>query len=338
MKKIIICLCLLFSLGCVKAEEIEIKNKNLYIFDESAQVDGAYDGIGFIAGSNVNVKSILEYGALAGADVYFNGNINKDLFTFGASVDISGSIGRDAYIAGTSVKINGNINGNLYVYASELIIGEEAIINGNVKFYGETFKTKGGSIGGTLSYYENVIYEGDTKYNEKIMKVEKTEFNFANYLKNICFDLLKSLFIFFLIAFSFPKLLKKISKNYKFDNVVNIFGLAGSGLIYLFIIPFVSTLLLVSSIGFSAGIIMLLLAGILIYVSSLFFGYLVGNLIISKLKKEHNIYLDGLIGITLITILSYIPYISIFVSMVSICAGFGILVKLVVNKENRIVK
>ena len=83
---------------------------------------------------------------------------------------------------------------------------------------------------------------------------------------------------------------------------------------------------------------MLLLAGILIYVSSLFFGYLVGNLIISKLKKEHNIYLDGLIGITLITILSYVPYISIFISMISICAGFGILVKLIINKENRIVK
>ena len=186
MKKIIICLCLLFSLGCVKAEEIEIKNKNLYIFDESVQVDGAYDGIGFIAGSNVNVKSILEYGALAGADVYFNGNINKDLFTFGASVDISGSIGRDAYIAGTSVKINGNINGNLYVYASELIIGEEAIINGNVKFYGETFKTKGGSIGGTLSYYEtgqrwqltglsyhrmNPDYEGSMKLLDKNVEV-----------------------------------------------------------------------------------------------------------------------------------------------------------------------
>jgi len=338
MKKIIICLCLLFSLGCVKAEEIETKNKNLYAFDESVEVDGVYDGIGFIAGSNVNVKSILEYGALAGADVYFNGNINKDLFTFGSSVDISGSVGRDAYIAGTSVKINGNISGNLYVYSSELIIGEEAIINGNVKFYGETFKTKGGSISGTLFYYEDTIYEGSTKYEEKIMKVEKTEFSFVDYLKNICFDLIKSLFIFFLIAFSFPKLLKKINKNYKFDNVINVFGLAGNGLIYLFIIPFLSTLLLVSSIGFSAGIIMLLFAGILIYVSSLFFGYLVGNLIISKLKKEHNIYLDGLIGITLITILSYVPYISIFISMISICAGFGVLVKLVVNKENRVVK
>ena len=198
MKKIIICLCLVFSLIGIKAEEIETKNKNLYAFDESVEVEGAYDGIGFIAGSNVNVKSILEYGALAGADVYFNGNINKDLFTFGSSVDISGSVGRDAYIAGTSVKINGNISGNLYVSASELIIGEEATILGNVKFYGETFKTKGGSISGTLSYYEDTIYEGDIKYNEKIMKVENTEFNFVNYLKKLCFDLLKSLFIFFL--------------------------------------------------------------------------------------------------------------------------------------------
>lgn len=338
MKKIFIFLCLLFSINFVCADEVEIKNKNLCVFDEIVEVDGAYDGIGFIAGSSVNVKSILEYGALAGADVYFNGNVNKDLFTFGSSVNITGNVGRDAYIAGTTVKINGNVEGNLYVYSSELIIGEDASINGNVKFYGDSFKTKGGIINGILSYYEDVIYEGSTKYEEKLMKRETQSFNLIDTLKEICFNLLKSLFVFFLVAFSFPKLLKKISKNYKFDNVINVFGLAGSGLIYLFVIPFISMLLLVSSIGFSAGVIIMLIAGILIYVSSLFFGYLVGNLISSKLKKEHNIYIDGLIGITIITVLSYIPYIGLFISLTSVCAGFSILVKLIANKENRSVK
>jgi len=337
MKKIIICLCILFSFACVSADEnTDVKNKNLYVFDETVDVDGNYDGIGFIAGSNVTVSSNIQYGALAGSNLYFKGVINKDLFALGSSIDISGSVYRDAYVAGTTVKVSGTIEGNLYVYASELILSEEAKINGNLKFYGTSFKTNGGFIGGVLSYYEDIEYIGDTKYEENIMASNTEEFNILNYLKSICLNLLKSLFIFFLIAFTFPKLLKKMRSNYDINNVTNVLALCGSGLMYMFIIPFVASMLLISSIGFSAGIIIMILSGIIIYLSTLFFGYLLGNVILKRiLKKEHNDYLSGLIGITLITVLSYIPYIGGFVSIIGMFAGFSVIVKMVINKENR---
>ena len=61
MKKIIITLVIsIFSIFSVNAEEQlltenEIKNSNLYQAGENVHADGSYDGISFVAGSEVEV-------------------------------------------------------------------------------------------------------------------------------------------------------------------------------------------------------------------------------------------------------------------------------------------
>ena len=124
-------------------------------------------------------------------------------------------------------------------------------------------------------------------------------------------------------------------EKYELNDAIGFLSLCGSGLIYMFILPVVSCMLIISSIGMSAGFILLALIFVLMYLSNLFFGYILGNLICKLLKQEYNVYLSGLFGITLITVLSYIPYINVVVNLVSVCSGFGILVKLITDKENR---
>ena len=88
MKKLIITLVIsIFSIFSVNAEEQlltenEFKNENLYQAGENVTASGNYDGISFVAGSEVDVKTNSIFGALAGMNVRFNGITSKDFNLF----------------------------------------------------------------------------------------------------------------------------------------------------------------------------------------------------------------------------------------------------------------
>ena len=166
MKKLIITLVIsIFSIFSVNAEEQlltenEFKNENLYQAGENVTASGNYDGISFVAGSEVDVKTNSIFGALAGMNVRFNGITSKDLFIAGSSLEINGNVKRDAYAAASEVKVTGIVEGNLYVAAEKLIITESAEIKGNIKFYGTTLENKSTKIEGKVSYYEDANVKG----------------------------------------------------------------------------------------------------------------------------------------------------------------------------------
>ena len=176
MKKIIITLVIsIFSIFSVNAEEQlltenEIKNSNLYQAGENVHADGSYDGISFVAGSEVDVNTKSLFGALAGKNVKFNGITEKDLFIAGSSLEINGNVKRDLYAAAEEVKITGIIEGNLYIASNKLVISENAEIKGKVKFYGAELENKSSKIEGKISYYENAKVSGLENFETDIMK------------------------------------------------------------------------------------------------------------------------------------------------------------------------
>lgn len=339
MKKIIITLVIsIFSIFSVNAEEIqnEFKNENLYKAGENVTVDGNYDGISFVAGNEVDVKTNSIFGVLAGANVQFNGITSKDLFIAGSSLEINGNVKRDAYVAASEVKVTGIIEGNLYVVAEKLTITENAEIKGNIKFYGTTLENASSKIEGKVSYYENAIVKGLENIETNTMKQNTAKTSIKDKLVQIGYGLLRNLFTFMVIAYAFPKLLKHIQTKYVYNNVTDYLVTAGIGILGLFIFPMVAFLLLISNIGVSVGLIMLVLYFIILYMTTITTGYILGNVISTKvIKKGTNTYIEGLLGILAITVLSYIPYIGSLVSTITILFGFGVIIKMITNRENR---
>lgn len=309
-------------------------NQNLYEAGENISVDGEYDGISFVAGMDLNVNTTSLFGALAGQNINFKGITEKDLFVAGEKIEISGIVKRDVYAAGSEVKITGVVEGNLYVISEKVVISETAQIKGNIKFYGTELENKG-VLEGKVSYYEDANVSGLGNIETNIMK-NNNKVDVKDKIINIGYSLLRYLFVFMIITFAFPKLLKYIKTKYNFNNITDYMVTTGVGIIGMFVVPFIAVLLLISNIGISLGLIMITLYIIAIYITTIISGYIIGNLITSKIiKMESNDYISGLLGITSIVILSYVPYIGSLISMISLLFGFGLIIKMLVNRENR---
>ncbi len=342
MKKLIITLVIsIFSIFSVNAEEQlltenEFKNENLYQAGENVTASGNYDGISFVAGSEVDVKTNSIFGALAGMNVRFNGITSKDLFIAGSSLEINGNVKRDAYAAASEVKVTGIVEGNLYVAAEKLIITESAEIKGNIKFYGTTLESKSTKIEGKVSYYEDANVKGLENIETEVMEQKIVKVSIKDKIINAGYSLLRYLFLFMVLTFAFPKLLKYIKTKYVYNNAGEYLTTCGTGVLGMFMFPIIAVLLLMSNIGISVGLIMFVLYFILMYMTTITSGYILGNVISSKIiKKELNDYLVGLIGIALIVILTYIPYLGTFIGLINLLFGFGIIIKLLTNRENR---
>ena len=342
MKKIIITLMIsIFSIFSVSAEdtlleENELKNENLYQAGETVKASGNYDGISFVAGSEVDVNTNSLFGALAGMNVRFNGITEKDLFIAGSSLEINGNVKRDLYAAAEEVKITGIIEGNIYVASSKLVISESAEIKGNIKFYGTTLENNSSKIEGKISYYEDAKVSGLKNFETEVMKQKVVKVSLKDKIVSLGYSLLRYLFLFMVLTFAFPKLLKHIKTRYVYNKFGDYLTTSGVGVLGMFMFPIIAILLLISNIGVSVGLIMFVLYIILIYMTTIVSGYVLGNLIGTKsFKKELNDYLVGLIGIASIVILSALPYLGTFIGLINLLFGFGVIIKLLTNRENR---
>ena len=301
---------------------------------------GNIDGIGFIAGSTVNVNGSMEYGFIAGKDVTVNGNIQKSIYIAGANVKISkdAKINRDLFIVADTVTLEGTINRDAAIGASELVIKTGSKIKGNIDTSADKITIEEGvTISGTLKYNENAktnISEGATikktetyKQDEKVVE---TTTNYSSTIKSI----VNTIVVFVVIATVFSNATPKTVRIY--ENNKKYLKNTGIGLLILCCVPIVSLLLLVSTLGTSLGLILIVLYILGLYLSQIFTGFILGDVIFNKLiKKELNAILVGIIGIVVLKLLMLIPHIGGLITFVSLILGLGTIYELVFIKEKK---
>ena len=350
IKILLMTMLICLPLYCVKAEEqiitpiedssfqtnetLDVKENilgNAFYFGNNVISNSTISGIGFIAGNNVTIEGKKEYLFAAGNNLYIKGNIEDDAFLAGNMVDISGNINRDLYIASSIVNIRGNIGRKVRIYASEvildgifgenieicatkIIIKEQAIIHGVLKYNADAvIEISEKATIGKIETYE-------TKKEENIGLILRD--NFLNFLSSYANLLVIALVIIYLV----PKLFEKIKENYGNNLMHNYFKLFMKGLIFMIGVPFLIILLLSTYISTSLAIILIPFYIIMVYISTIFTGYLVGYFLLKVLKKEYNIYTTILLGVAVVKLLEFIPYLGIFISMISLFVGLGMMI------------
>ena len=75
--------------------------------------------------------------------------------------------------------------------------------------------------------------------------------------------------------------------------------------------------------------------GIMIYLTNVFVGYLLGDVLIRKVfnKTDVNNYLAILLGIVIIELLKVVPFVGALVSIITLCLGLGIIKKILISKK-----
>lgn len=340
MRKIrilLLALLLLPSIVCAKEnfkyeEKLNIDGKynaTTFFSGDKINSEAEINGISFMAGTEINLDGKLDYAIHMAEDLTLDGKVNNDAFIMsGKQITISGEVKRDAYLLSDNIYIDGNIGRNFFGYATTIKI-ENANIKGNLYLRATEIEFgKNVKIEGKIKYNKNAIIKGEE--NIKNIKTEtyaiKTnKVSISDYIINILNSTLQYVVVGLLLMIFMPNLFKKLDKEKNYSDHI------AKGFIGLFVVPIACIFLIVIPYTRSLAFILLALYIIFIYLSFIFSGYIVGNLV---MKNHNNNYLNLLIGLLILKILTYMPYIGSFVSMGALLIGLGFLLNNIKRAKN----
>ena len=311
----------------------DLDNSSL-IMGNNVELSSKVDGLGIILGNEVMFNAVSDYFITFGNNITFDGKV-RDGLIFGNKVifNESSTIGRDVIIFASSVNISGSINRNIEIYANDVTI-KDVQISGNLKIRASTIDIeRNADIIGELSYNDNAkvnISDVASIGSKKTYVVEKEKKNeLVEKIKTKLVSFVNILVIFAILLYLFPNLFSKLDKSR--NNIVKNIGV---GLVTLIIIPIIILIFIFTLFGISLAILLACLYAILIYLSTIVTGYILGCFIWDKLIKiDKRLYLVGVIGIFILYILKLIPYISNLVTVISVVIGVGSIISLYHRKK-----
>lgn len=302
-------------------------NGTILLAGNMVTYDGSNDGIAMLAGNNVKSKGYSDYALLAGNSIDVTAAvIEKDLFIAGNIINVDATIYRDAVIVGSNIKISGHIERNLTIYGSNVTL-ENVNVSGNVKIMADTVVIKDDVIiNGKLTYgVSNISISGDATIGLKEqVEVNTYKFTFLDTLKGRAISYASLLFVFVILALLIPSSLKNAGdEELSFTQIVTYIGYA---LVFLILVPISALILMMLTIGFPVAIMMLAIYFAAIYLSYAYMGYYVGKKIWLSKNKDENVLLEGLIGITILYLISLIPTVGPIITFIAYLCGLGIII------------
>lgn len=302
-------------------------NGTSFIAGDTVELNSKINGIGFVAGNELDINSAQEYIFGAGTEVNINSDIEKDAFLAGEKITLEENtkLGRDAYIFADTLTIEGTVERNIYVYATTINI--KGTINGNIVVSAmEVNIDEEAKILGTLKCNEDAIIEGiKDDIQTKTYKIQTNDMTFKEYMIEFISSYIHITLLAIVLVFICENLFKKSLKQTEELSANKIAILCGKGFLILIGVPIIAMMLLFSGAFVSVGVIGAMIYGILIYISNIFTGYFLANILDKKyFKKNMNSYLLMIIGLFIIYVISIIPYIGGLISFISILLGLGI--------------
>lgn len=319
--------------GFYADEKVEIegeKDRTIFAAGDTIKVNSMVDGSSFLAGRRLTVNSSQDNLFAAGEQIYIENAGSKevfaagetitvknselrDIFVAGNSVTIEQSKVRDAYIGGSTVIIDSTFEGNVTVSAEKLIITENAVITGELK-YPESAET---DIASSATISKTKKYK--TVDNESI-------FENNQYVSLLTASL--SMILIALILLSTNKRMFKEMNNVKRSLLTTLnTTLKGAGLLLL--IPIIAFILIDTVIGTPIGILLLLIYGVLFYLSAIPTAFYLGRWIIGDKIRDY--YPLTALSIFVLYLLRMIPVVGEAVTLISLLLGFGLFETVIVN-------
>lgn len=305
-------------------------DSSLFAAGESIDVNATVDGNSFLAANEIKLAGNHDSVFVAGKDISLNEVYTKDAYVAGQNIKIESSNIRDLFVMSDTVKITSDITGNAYIGCSSVTIN--SYIAGDVYIAAETIKLgENAVIDGTLKYPsdakitidENAQVAKEVTYTSTTNTSKTT--NYATVIMNRVSSFLGLLVAGLVLLFGYNKLFKEIEKE-KFDSNT-IVKTSVTGLVTLIVLPIAAIVVMCTGIGLSISLISLVVYFILLYLSSIVTAYYFGNKYLKK--KIDNQYLLLTASLACLYVIKLIPYIGGIVGFISLCFGLGFLFNIV---------
>ncbi|MEG1310609.1 MAG: hypothetical protein RR942_18595 [Romboutsia sp.] len=278
---------------------------DIYAFAKEISIDNSNVGGDVIsAGQDISVNSKKIKGDIrvAGQNVNITKYTNcNSIYSVSQDLNFEGST-KNLYAKAENIVIKGTVNGTFDVECENLTISEDANLLGDINIKSPN----------EASIYGNHNLE-NMNYEKVILNENSNLFRIIPILTSFTSAILIGILIFT----SF--------KNY-FNNCnkiasLNIGRYILFGLCVFILFPVLFLLLCISIIGIPVAIILLLIYIVMLYLSHIVVGIVIGKFIL----KGYNPYIQLIAGIFIIKVLMYIPFIGFMFGLCSILFTLGLI-------------
>src|SRR3989344_797819 len=304
--------------------------KNLFVGGGNVSINKKILGDLFAAGGSVNIASPVEKDLFAaGGNMTISAAVGGDLMTAGGTVNIgeAATIGGDFWSGAGILNLNSSVRGNAKLGGGEILINSE--ISGNVEIRADKKLVFGpkSKVLGEIVYRgssEAVIQDGAQISQIEFHKIEKTRTASAKRIVSV-FLLIKilALFVAALIALKlFGKSAHSIVSRPHTKPWVNL----GIGFLGIIAIPIAALILLLTVLGFLAGLILIFCFILALLFSSIFATLFIGSLAEKWILKKTEINLTWrtvIWGVVISAIISLIPIVGWVVMFIAYLMVFG---------------
>lgn len=302
-------------------------NRSLHVFAESIKINGTAS------------RSVITF--CSDFVISSNGLIERDLYAFCGQADIGGTVKGNAKIHGGIIRIFGVFEGDLEIEADEITVSSPAVIKGNL-IYHSSKEARIDTAGG-------VVILGTTEWVPPDTDDDSDSSVFRNVVVTTS-ELLAAFLFGLLILIPFRRYAREAVDQLSHRFVVAL----ASGLITVLVFLFAILVVIVSAITFligyglisgnapAAGALVLTLStiilpisafsavsgGILFYIGKIILAFLVGNLIISAIKKG-SVRLSKtqlILGLVALAIVFAIPYLGFVIYILGSVTGAGAII------------
>ncbi len=306
----------------------EQSDHSLFLAGNRVESSDEVNGIGFLAGNLVEVDGIYSYGLFAGNSIKVSGEIKNDLFIAGNAIviDEDAIVSRDLFAVGNTVNISANLYGNVFAGGNRLVL-DNVTIDGDLNVDFDQIVIKGkSSIAGNFKYNENATITGLDELSfgsieTFVSRSEKTVSFFTRFINKLI-SLLGQLVLVAVFILIFGKHIDKALEEFKEKDI---FKNALIGLGILFLVPTIAIFVAITIIGMPVAITFLLFWGVALILSVPIAGIVLGDRLARNVfkKAKMNLYVKALLGVTVVELLSLIPFVGALVSIMSVLFGLG---------------
>ena len=318
---------------------------SVFLAGQNTENNAHIQGLLCSAGYKVNSTGVSEYliaagydiavggaavkdAVLAGCNIEISGNIGRDVYAFGKNISISGTIGRNAKLAADSVSINGTVLGDLDITAGTILISENAVISGKLRYNSDA-----DIVAPEKALQDAEIFESDVTDTEFFEEQPSATDLLLDAIKGIVFSYVGVLAVAMLLLWLTP-LWETVDKKYENASFGKYAAAFGIGFAVLVALPLASVILMVTGFGLRLGFTLLMLYLAAMAVSPVFLSYILGKLLWRKaFKKAVNYPAELAIGVLAWRILASVPLLSFLVGFISIPFGIGVFVLLLGKKK-----
>lgn len=320
----------------------------------TAPVAGDFSAIG---------GSVITAAPVAGDDFIIAGSIDSrarvagDFRAAGWSVSIDEPVAGDLVALGFSVRDTGRAGGSVFIIAATATLTSGA--NGPVTIYGNTITLGGDFTGdvtivssGHITLAPNTTIHGKLAYEAPEMATIPASavvsggvsYTNASYLPDagtsrmlaflsigffIIARIIGALMLAGLLAGLFPMLAKAVISRVRSDRPRDVLLALLLGFAMLVATPIVAALLMLTFVGIGLAFLILILYALLLLLALMYSGILVGGLLIRRFTgREEVLWHDGVLGMTVVSLIALIPVVGFLAVLFLACFSAGTLLQM----------